>query len=104
VHYPADKKTWGKMHINWLMSEKFELTEERIVFEEVMEAMRQAQGRLDRLEAAIRAAMPDWSLRKPVSGLMAMRGLDIVSSATIVAEVGDLSRFRTSRELMAYVG
>ena len=35
---------------------------------------------------------------------MAMRGLDIVSAATIVAEVGDLSRFRTPRELMAYVG
>ena len=69
-----------------------------------MEAMRQAQGRLDRLEAAIRAAMPDWSLCKLVSGLMAMRGLDIVSAATIVAEVGDLSRFRTPRELMAYVG
>jgi beta-lactam-binding protein with PASTA domain len=30
--------------------------------------------------------------------------LDIVSAATIVAEVGDLSRFRTPRELMAYVG
>ena len=50
------------MHINWLMSQKFEFTEERIVFEELMEAMRQAQGRLDRLEVAIRAAMPDWSL------------------------------------------
>jgi hypothetical protein len=37
---------------------------------------------LDRLEAAIRAAMPDWSLCKLVSGLMAMRGLDIVSAAT----------------------
>ena len=33
VHYPPDKKTWGKMHINWLMSQKFEFTEERIVFE-----------------------------------------------------------------------
>jgi hypothetical protein len=28
------------------MSQKFEFTEERIVFEELMEAMRQAQGRL----------------------------------------------------------
>src|SRR5215467_7201234 len=104
VHYPPDKKTWGKMHINWLMSQKFEFTEERIVFEELMEAMRQAQGRLERLEAAIRAAVPDWSLSSLVTALMAMRGLDIVSASTIVAEVGDLSRFRTPRELMAYVG
>jgi transposase len=35
---------------------------------------------------------------------MAMRGLDIISASTIGAEVGDLSRFRTRRELMAYVG
>ena len=46
--------------------------------------------------------MPDWSLGKLVIALMAMRGLDMIS-ATIVAEVGDLSRFRTPRELMAYV-
>jgi len=104
VHYPPDKKTWGKMHINWLMSQKLEFTEERIVFEELMEAMRQAQGRLDRLEAAIRAAVPNWSLCRLVTALMAMRGLDMISAATIVAEVGDLSRFRTPRELMAYVG
>jgi hypothetical protein len=69
-----------------------------------MEAMRQAQGRLDRLEAAIRVAVPDWSLGKLVIALMAMRGLDMISASTIVAEVGDLSRFRTPRELMAYVG
>ena len=96
-----DKKTWGKMHINWLMSQKFEFTEERIVFEELMEAMRQAQGRLDRLEAAIRVAAPDWSLCRLVTALMAMRGLDIISASTIVAEVGDLSRFRTPRAVGA---
>src|SRR6516162_1679529 len=44
VHYPPDKKTWGKMHINWLMSQKLEFTEERIVFEELMEAMRRRKG------------------------------------------------------------
>jgi transposase len=48
--------------------------------------------------------VPDWSLSSLVTALMAMRGLDIVSASTIVAEVGDLSRFRTPRELMAYVG
>jgi transposase len=104
VHYPPDKKTWGKMHINWLMSQKFEFAEERIVFEELMEAMRQAQGRLERLEAAIRAAVPDWSLCKLVTALMAMRGLDMIAAATITAEIGDMSRFPTAPGLMDYVG
>ena len=104
LHYPEDKRTWSKSHLNWLASQKFDIAEHRIVFEELMEAMRQAQGRLERLEAAIRAAVPDWSLGKLVIALMAMRGLDMISASTIVAEVGDLSRFRTPRELMAYVG
>jgi transposase len=104
VHYAPDKKTWGKMHINWLMSQKFAFSEERIVFEELMEAMRQAQGRLERLAAAIHAAVPDWSLCKLATALMAMRGLDMISAATIAAEIGDMSRFPTARGLMDFVG
>jgi transposase len=104
VHYPEDKRTWSKGHLNWLTAQKFDIAEHRIVFEELMEAMRQAQARLERLEAAIRAAVPDWSLGKLVTALMAMRGLDIISASTIVAEVGDLTRFRSPRELMAFLG
>ena len=66
--------------------------------------MRQARERIDRLEQAIRAAMPDWSLSEAVTALMAMRGMDLISAATFLAEIGDLSRFQTPRELMAYLG
>lgn len=104
LHYTEGKRTWTKMHMNWLTRQKFELAEHRIVFEEMMEAMRQAQARLDRLEAAIHAAVPDWSLAEVVTALMAMRGLDMISAATFLAEVGDLSRFRSPSELMAYLG
>jgi transposase len=104
LSYSEGKRTWTKMHMNWLARQKFELVEQRIVFEEMMEAMRQAQGRLERLEAAIHAAVPDWSLCEVVTALMAMRGLDMISAATFLAEVGDLSRFQSPRELMAYLG
>src|SRR5467141_1242844 len=59
--YPAGKKTWTKAHMNWLASQKFEQPERSIVCEEMMFAIRQAQERLERLEQAIRAAVPDWS-------------------------------------------
>jgi hypothetical protein len=39
-----------------------------------------------------------------VTALMAMRGIDLISATTFLAEIGDLSRFRTARELMAYLG
>jgi transposase len=35
---------------------------------------------------------------------MAMRGMDLISAAAFLAEIGDLSRFATPHELMAYLG
>jgi transposase len=102
--YPAGKKTWTKAHMNWLASQKFEQPERSIVCEEMMFAIRQAQERVERLEQAIRAAVPDWSLAKVVTALMALRGIDLISATGLLAELGDLSRFRTAPELMGYLG
>lgn len=104
MHYAAEKKTWTKAHMDWLSGQKLDLSQQRIVFEEMMQAMREAQDRLSRLEDAIRAAVPEWSLAKAVTALMALRGMDLVAAATFLAEIGDLSRFQTPRELMAYLG
>jgi transposase len=104
LHYPEKRKTWTKKHMTWLASQKLEHAEQRLAFEEMLLAHRQAQDRIDRLEQAIRAAVPDWSLAVVVTALMAMRGLDLISATTFLAEIGDLSRFQTPRELMAYLG
>jgi transposase len=103
LHY-AGKKTWSKTHMRWLASQKFEHAEQRIAFEEMLLAVRQAEERIARLEEAIRVAVPDWSLAPVVDALMAMRGIDMISATGFLAEIGDLSRFRSPRELMAYLG
>lgn len=103
LHY-AGKRTWTKTHMKWLASQKIEHAEQRIAFEEMLLAVRQAAERIARLEEAIRAAVPDWSLAEVVDALMAMRGLDMISATALLAEIGDLSRFRSPRELMAYLG
>ncbi len=108
LHYPTTngkkRKAWTKVHKAWLMRQKFDLPEQRLVFEEMMLAMRQAEERLARLEQAIRVAVPEWSLAEVCTGLMAMRGIDLVSAAGILAEMGDLNRFATPSELMAALG
>jgi len=104
LHYAAEKKTWTKAHMDWLAGQKLEHVEQRIVFEEMMLAVREAQARLERLADAIRVAVPEWSLAEGVTALMAMRGMDLVAAATFLAEIGDLSRFQGPRELMAYLG
>jgi transposase len=103
-HYAAGKRTWTKAHLGWLASQKFEHPEQRIAFEEQLLAVHQAKERVGRLEEAIRLAVPDWSLAEVVVALMAMRGIDMVTATAFLAEIGDLSRFRTPRQLMAYLG
>ena len=102
-HY-AGKRNWTRMHMNWLASQKLEHAEQRIAFEEMLLAEREAQARVARLEQAIRTALPDWSLAEVVTALMAMRGFDLVSASAFLAEMGDLSRFPTPRDLMGYLG
>jgi transposase len=103
-HYPHQRKTWTKAHMTWLARQTFAYPQHRFIFEEMMLAMRQAQDRLTRLEDAIRSAVPEWSLAEVATALMALRGIDVISAATLLAEIGDLSRFKTPRELMAYLG
>jgi transposase len=103
-HYSHKRQTWTKAHMNWLASQKFDYPQQRFVFEELMLATRQAQERLTRLEDAIRDAVPEWSLAAVATALMAMRGIDLISAATLLAEIGDLSRFRTPHELMGFLG
>jgi transposase len=102
-HYPG-KKTWGPAHMNWLMLQKLEHREQRIALEELLGAVRQESERVERLEQAIRDAVPEWSLAEVVTALQAMRGIDLVSAVTVLAEIGDLSRFQNPRELMGYLG
>jgi transposase len=98
------KTTWSKTHLKWLASQKLDHIEQRIAFEEMLLAIRQVNERVVRLEQAIRDAVPDWSLAEVVTALMALRGIDLISAAGFLAEIGDLSRFQTPRELMAYLG
>ena len=69
-----------------------------------MQAVEAAEARRDRLTAQIEAMLPDWTLAPVVAALQTMRGMALVNAATLIAELGDLSRFANPRQLMAYLG
>ena len=65
-----------------------------------------ARDRIARLEQAIDAAVqaaPE-RMRAVIEALQALRGIAKISAATIIAEVGALSRFARPRQLMGYSG
>ena len=77
--YPG-KKTWGPTHMKWLMAQKLEHREQRMVLEELLQGVRQEDERVERLEQAIREAVPGWSLAEVVTALQAMRGIDLIAA------------------------
>jgi transposase len=92
------------LHRRWLASLKFEQAVHHIVLEDGIAAVEAATARRDRLEAQIEAALPEWSLAPVVQALQALRGVGLVAAATLLAELGDITRFANPRQLMAYLG
>jgi transposase len=103
LSYPG-KTSWGKTHMTWLAALRLEHVEQHLALAEMLHAVRQADERIERLEQAIATALPDWSLAATVTALMALRGIELVAASTLMAEIGDLSRFESPRQLMAWLG
>jgi transposase len=99
-HRPA----WTLMHRRWLAGLRFEQAAHHIVQEDGIATVEAATDRRDRLEAHLEAVLPDWSLAPVVRALQALRGMALVAAATLVAELGDITRFANPRQLMAYLG
>ena len=57
-----------------------------------------------RLTAALETTVQDTVLAPLVKALQAFRGLNLVSAATVAAEVADLRRFATASQFMSFVG
>src|ERR1700760_4669145 len=101
-HY--NRPAWTLMHRRWLAGLRFEHAVHHIVLEDCIAAVEAATARRDRLEGHIEVALPDWSLAPVVRALQSLRGMALVAAATVVAELGDITRFANPRQLMAYLG
>ena len=101
--YPTGKH-WTMRHRSWLAGQTFSLPVHQLVFQDYVETVWTAQERRDALIERIGATMASWSLGPLVEALRGLRGIDMISAATLVATTGDLSRFESPRMLMGYLG
>jgi len=101
--YPG-KTAWGARHRQWLQAQRFDHPAQQLVLQEMLLAVQHARERLTRIEAAIIEFLPKWSLARVVEALQALRGVHLVTAATIMVEIGDLRRFDNPRQLMGYLG
>jgi transposase len=62
------------------------------------------EARTERLTGRIRDLVPCWSMAPVVEPLQAMRGVFLIDASALVAEVGEMRRFDSPRQLMDYLG
>jgi len=98
------RTSWTGAHRRWLSELKLPEPAQQITFEEYVDAIAVATGRIERLTRAIETEVSSWRFAPVVGSLQAMRGIQFVHAVTLIAELGDLTRFHSARQLMGYLG
>jgi transposase len=98
-------KYWTMRHRRWLAEmRRFPYPHQQLVFEELKRAIVQCEARVATLNQAMKEAIPQWHFAPTVDALRALRGVSTIIAATVVAEIGDITRFENPRQLMAWLG
>jgi transposase len=100
----AGTKAWTQKHLNYLATVKLPFPEQQFVFQEMVNVITEAGERLERYETQLPRVVAGWRWAPVVRALMSLRGVALLTAATLVAELGDLHRFATARQLMGYLG
>ena len=103
---PEGVNAWTKRHAQWLAQQRFELPTLQIVYDEYRATLALLADRVTRLDRAIQEAIHTLAPTQQalVSALATLRGIQLVTAATLVSELGTLRRFATPRHLMGYSG
>ena len=103
---PAKMRSWTDKHRAWVMELKFEQRAlEETLTDYATEVDHQAK-RVARLERSLDEAVDKVpvKMRAVIDALQSLRGVSKLTATTIVAEVGELSRFERAAQLMGYSG
>jgi transposase len=104
---PIAMTAWTQRHLTWVKSAvHFEQAAQEATLLDYIHEVDHVAGRLERLECAIDHAVQTAParMRAVIDALQALRGIALVSAVTIVAEVGELSRFARAPQVMGYSG
>jgi transposase len=98
------RANWTDAHRRYLAKVVCPTPAQQIVFQEAVRAVDEQVDRLARIEQELRDLAHTWRLHPVVESLQALRGVQWIVALTVVAELGDLTRFHNPRQLAAFVG
>lgn len=104
IVYEGGKSAWTRAHSAWLSSISFGDPCERLVFQECCEDVRALTLKRDRLDGAIAKRAGQNDISATVKALECLRGISTVTAFSLVAEIGDFSRFPDAKSFMSFLG
>jgi len=100
----SGRTKWTRAHYNWLSDIKMPHPAQQIALQEYIHAIEETKSRVVRLSAEITKLVKEWRFEPVVSAIQALRGVSLLTAATVIAEIGPLGRFAKPTQLMAYLG
>jgi transposase len=98
------RANWNLAHLRWLSEVVCPTPAQQLVLQASVRAVTEHPERLQRLEQDLHDPVKAWRLHPVVEALQALRGVQFTVAVTMVAAIGDLSRFDPPRELMTLLG
>src|SRR5947209_11037871 len=98
------RANWSAEHLRWLARLVFPTPAQQIVFQEYVRTVSERTELLRRLETELLEQAKPWRFYPVVEALQSLRGVQFTVAVTTVAELGDLTRFDSPRQLMNYLG
>jgi len=93
----------SEKHLHWLAeSVNMPYPAQKIVYQEYLNSVTEANDRVKRFDKEILFHTKQWRLYPIVQPLMALRGVRMVVAVTMIAELGDLTRFENPKQLMCF--
>ena len=100
----SGESRWTQAHFRWLETVKCDHPVQQIVFQEYVDTVKAMTQRVQGLDKQIESAARESVFWPVIEALMALRGVSLLTATTVVAEIGDLRRFASAPQLMAYLG
>jgi transposase len=75
----------------------------QVVLSEYLTALAEAEARVARMTKQVELAAGSCAQAGTIAALQALRGVGLVTAVTLVAELGELTRFSGARQAMGYV-
>lgn len=100
----SGKSRWTRAHYNWLADIKMGHPAQQIALQEYIASVEETNERVSRLTQEITKLVKGWRFEPVVGAIQALRGVSLLTAATVIAEIGPLARFSKATELMGYLG